>query len=354
MKIPEKSKNLEEIIKRNILGGVYAQGEKLPSEREMEKIFGISRSTIRIVVSEMIQAGIIYRSPRSGTFVSEKAIKIIESLASPFQKRAALFMPTSQIYNPFYRTLVTHLEQYLVSEIKFEVCFQSYLNRISLDPAIYDIELIYGCYPESQIMDFIEESPCPILVNRPVPGCNYATTDHFAGGRLICNHILNKNHKHIACLHYGDKCSSYDFSQRYQGIIHEMKENKRELDFSLNIGEGIVPDNNYSQIVDIVLSRTPSITAIICLTDMMSMGVYDALKMKKVKIPKEISVIGFDDQIFSSFSSPPLTSARTPVEAIAYNLSKALNEYLSGKKIRIKDKLASVLVERKSVKELKS
>ena len=54
-------------------------------------------------------------------------------------------------------------------------------------------------------------------------------------------------------------------------------------------------------------------TAVFCMNDLMAIGAMKAIKEKDLKIPEDISVIGFDDLIVSDYLSPPLTTVRQPL-----------------------------------------
>ena len=54
-------------------------------------------------------------------------------------------------------------------------------------------------------------------------------------------------------------------------------------------------------------------TAIFCANDRIAMGVYDALKEKGLRIPEDVSVVGFDNQeLIAAHSRPPLTTVQIP------------------------------------------
>jgi len=66
---------IENSIKQRIDDKVYREGEKLPAERELTEEFGVSRSTIRQVISNLEKEGIIYKITGKGAFVSKKILQ---------------------------------------------------------------------------------------------------------------------------------------------------------------------------------------------------------------------------------------------------------------------------------------
>lgn len=81
---------LEEAIKEKIKKREYLPCEGLPTERELTELFGVSRMTIRQVISNLVHKGILYKIPGKGAFVSKKVIEKkleIESFSDDMRKR---------------------------------------------------------------------------------------------------------------------------------------------------------------------------------------------------------------------------------------------------------------------------
>lgn len=65
---------LESILRSNIEGYVWQENELIPSENELSKEYGLSRMTVRSVLTRLVQEGLLYRVPGKGTFVSVRKI----------------------------------------------------------------------------------------------------------------------------------------------------------------------------------------------------------------------------------------------------------------------------------------
>jgi LacI family transcriptional regulator len=77
------------------------------------------------------------------------------------------------------------------------------------------------------------------------------------------------------------------------------------------------------------LDERPS--AIVCSNDLMAVGVLRVLAEKKIEVPKEISVVGFDDIHLAEFANPPLTTVRMAREDLARCAFEALDQLRQGK-----------------------
>lgn len=65
---------LEEILRDGIEDGTWQPGESIPSERELSRIYGLSRMTVRKAIDRLVSTGLIFRVDGKGTFVSEPKV----------------------------------------------------------------------------------------------------------------------------------------------------------------------------------------------------------------------------------------------------------------------------------------
>lgn len=73
-------------LRQDIVGGLYRPGDRIPSEDELARRYGVSRMTARSAVSELVHEGVVYRMQGKGAFVAQsKIIRDVNSLAGFFQ-----------------------------------------------------------------------------------------------------------------------------------------------------------------------------------------------------------------------------------------------------------------------------
>jgi len=77
-----------------------------------------------------------------------------------------------------------------------------------------------------------------------------------------------------------------------------------------------------------LLSAPEAPTAVFCGSDLIAMGAMNSLEQERVKVPEEISVIGFDDIPFASLARPPLTTVRVPREELGGLAFRALDKMM--------------------------
>jgi len=73
-----------------------------------------------------------------------------------------------------------------------------------------------------------------------------------------------------------------------------------------------------------------NVTAIVCANDLMALGAVRAVQSRGLKVPDQVSVIGYDDSFLISFTEPPLTTVRQPVRAMGEAAVSALLDELRG------------------------
>ncbi|MFD7546790.1 LacI family DNA-binding transcriptional regulator [Streptomyces sp. NPDC059578] len=71
-------------------------------------------------------------------------------------------------------------------------------------------------------------------------------------------------------------------------------------------------------------------TAVVCASDMMALGAVRAVRQRGLDVPRDVSVVGFDDSPLMAFTDPPLTTVRKPVPAMGRAAVRALLEEIGG------------------------
>ena len=100
-----------------------------------------------------------------------------------------------------------------------------------------------------------------------------------------------------------------------------------------------------------LLSRNLGLTAVVCNSDWVAVGAISAAHSAGLKIPEDISIVGFDDLLISSYTTPPLTTVKTEGYEEGRLGCRMLISHLHGKSMPVQD-LKGRLVERGSVKDL--
>jgi LacI family transcriptional regulator len=143
--------------------------------------------------------------------------------------------------------------------------------------------------------------------NRPARS---VVPDEVQGGRAATRLLLEKGHRRIALINADPKYPAA--AGRLEGYRQALEEVGVPVEPGLVRTGGWWQDDGYEHALAL-LEGKPVPTAIFCASDRIAMGVYDALKENGLRIPEDVSVVGFDNQeLLAAHSRPPLTTVRIP------------------------------------------
>lgn len=133
----------------------------------------------------------------------------------------------------------------------------------------------------------------------------YVGTDNYEGIDLAVSHLYNLGHKRIAFLN-GSKNSMVS-EQRHQSFVSSMTKHGLDPDENLIEYGYYVPDCAKDHVPGFLKNGA---TAIMCASDLIATGVIVELQKRGLKVPEDVSVIGFDDLPIAAQLSPALTTIR--------------------------------------------
>lgn len=170
----------------------------------------------------------------------------------------------------------------------------------------------------------------------------YVGTDSYESVKLAVEHLFNLNHKRIALLDYD--VNSIVSRKRYNSFLQVLEE------FSLPIDQALIafcPDCGEAVEAAVKNFISANATAIICGSDVLAAHTMSEIHKLGLFIPKDISIIGYDDIPLSGQLKPPLTTIRQDRTGIGKSAFFLLDGLMNGLKIS-KMVLHPLLVERSS------
>ncbi|MDX5595176.1 LacI family DNA-binding transcriptional regulator [Pseudovibrio sp. SPO723] len=168
---------------------------------------------------------------------------------------------------------------------------------------------------EEELTGFMEKHPMSVLMNRHLPDyedrCVYL--DNVRGGALAAAHLVAKGHRKIATI--TGPFSYHEARDRLKGFEQQLAEAGIPLDPDLT-AEGNFKDDMAFERMMALLNGPKEFTALFCQSDEMAAGAIEACRQKGLRIPDDISIIGFDDVDLARHLSPKLTTVRQPLREI--------------------------------------
>lgn len=181
---------------------------------------------------------------------------------------------------------------------------------------------------EPMIRALLKEGVPLTVLNAQYRAVDSFTCDNFAGGMAATRHLIETGKKKIAFLH--GHPSWMDPEERFRGYRQALKDAGLEINEEW-VAHAYFESGAAEQCVDRLLSLRVRPDAIFAANDHMAIGAIHAIKKRKIKIPEEIAVIGFDDLPVCSFSllEPTISSVTQPFEAMAKAASARLIDKIS-------------------------
>ena len=203
-----------------------------------------------------------------------------------------------------------------------------------------------------ETINFLEDNNIPYcLIDRDMfdIGKYKISVDHLQGAYLATEHLIKLGHKKIGCI--TGPLILDDARQRLAGYKQALKDNGIKIDENL-IFEGDYSFEKGKIGCDDLLEK--NITAIFAANDFSAMGALASIKEHNLVVPRDISIVGYDDIAFASLLEVPLTTIRQPIEEIGQKATEVI-ELLVNSENDIKNKIVILepkLIVRNSTKAI--
>src|SRR5262249_18600096 len=151
------------------------------------------------------------------------------------------------------------------------------------------------------------------------------TVDHHAAGRAAAGAILDHGHRRIAVV--AGPAGAGDNRQRLQGFFEALAQAGIDKDEGLVVEGDFDPPSGWAAAERLPARRRGAalpMTALFCANDQMAMGAISCLQHHGVDVPRECSVMGYDDSDVAAFLSPRLTSVHIPIAEMGLNACRQL------------------------------
>ncbi len=178
------------------------------------------------------------------------------------------------------------------------------------------------------------------------------TTDDVAASKCAVNYLMAQGHRRIGIIG-GDLNLSYTSSQRYLGCMESFKEHGIAFDERCYSKARFSYDSSY-RAMKRLLEVDKSITAIFAMGDVMAIGAIRALRDEGLKVPEDISVMGFDGITLAEYYNPKLTTIQQQSGTLASKSVKILLNYIELNTDAVHEIVPFNLIEGESVKKIQN
>lgn len=353
---------VENYILGKIESGSWPVGSKIPSERELSLKLDLSRTTVRNAIQELTTRGLFDRKIGQGTFVRERLVPALEvpaaakgtfgyvickerSLRKPISAEAFYFDVFSGIEAESVRSgrhmLFTYLDEGNPEEV---AAFRSFLDKVD--------GVVIEEARDPTFLDLVQRSGVPAALLAPTATherLDCVTMDIAAGVRKALRFLRGLGHEEIGIVNGPQSIESARI--RFSAWKEEMGP-RPGLESLVCGGEGWSAESGFTA-MESLLNRRPDITAVFCANDLLAVGALSALSKRGLRVPGDISVMGFDDTELARHSSPPLTTMKIYSRDMARSaVRRVLERIESGALPAVKLEYPIDLIVRESCKEV--
>jgi DNA-binding LacI/PurR family transcriptional regulator len=334
-------KQIYDELRQKILNHEFAANQQLPTEAELASMFGVSLITSKRALMELEREGLIYRKRGSGSFVRPRAKFASLSPGDQKDRRVAIVLPLRELDSTglldyirgaaeafetrgYY--LSVHGTGYSVPEeeiVQLSSLPKKGVKGVIFYPIRNDMNavelfaLVMNGYPVVTIDKYFDGFPI-----------KYVAADNVDGGYQAAAHLIRLGHTRIAFVAHNGLDKATTIKNRFFGYCKALQEHGIRIESKLTVTNvsSHWPANDrkesYCRLVDELMKR--DVTAVQAENDLVAIEVLKACLVLGLKVPEDLSIIGFDNTELSSHVDVPLTS----VEQNFYLIGKTAAELL--------------------------
>jgi len=335
------SQRLYETLREDILTGTLTG--KLPSIAQLSRRFGVSSNTVKKAIDHLKHYGLIYGQQGKGTFVRRQEPRGAVGIA----------ITADRLMNPYFYRLFSAARKRL-EESGYSVRTVTLTEQMLSDP----LEGLLLTDPNpwrDDLPALLKRFPARKIVGMygsGVPGLSAAVSDDRAGGFAAMEYLYNMGHRHVGIIARDLKYKDSSFALRHRGVedflgLHP--DVKGELRVIREDVSGDLAAHDGGTVAGALLAEHPEITAVFAFTDVLALGVLTYCQKQGIRVPEDLSLLGYDNQDFSELLNPPLTTLREEASAVA---DAAVDLLVNPPAEAVCRRCRPALVERESVRPL--
>lgn len=287
--------------------------------KEVAQRAEVSVSTVSHVINETRFVSIDVRSRVLAVIAELDYIPSAVARSLKHQRTRIIGMMTPNNSNPYFAEITRGIE---------DACFEAGFNvilcnsdddprkqtsyiRVLMEKQV-DGLIITPSGANEDLGDLLSSARKPLLIlDREVENieADFVTVDHELGGYLATNHLIELGHRHIACIAGPSQLSPA--IQRLAGYRRALSNANLPLDPNNVVTSNFTSASGYTA-MQRLLSMNPRPTAVFACNDLIALGAICAATNAGLSLPKDLSIVGFDDIELAAFTSPPLTTMAQP------------------------------------------
>ena len=354
-----KYRMVADSLRHEIATGTYRDGDTLLTEAELKERFGVSRQTVRQAIALLESDGLVIRRRGSGTYVTH-GIRKCSGVPN-------VQVITTYITDYIFPSIVRGAESVL-SEQGCMMSLSATYNRTDHERLL--LQRILESPPDGLIVEGTKTAlpnpnialyeklwerniPC-VFINGYYPqvrGAVHVVADDERGGHMAVEALVEKGHARIGGVFKSDDMQGH---LRYQGYSAALEERGLPVRdeavcwFSTENKSRFLREETGERFLRTIAD---GLDAIVCYNDEISLMLMEALAAHGLTVPKDVSIVSFDNSAFSNICHPRLTTLEHPKEAFGRTAAEKLLHMMAGQREE-SAVLPWKLVERESIAQM--
>jgi LacI family transcriptional regulator len=292
--------------------------------KDVARRAGVSAATVSRVINNTAYVEPVTRERVEKAMREFNYHRNAAALALAKRSGNMLGLLTGNLADPFFSRLARGVEEIARQEgVKLMVCSGG--HQAELEKAGLDFLINQGCEAivahitrmnDSDVLRYAAHTPALVIINRYFPSISNRCVwlDNASGAKASTRYLIEQGHRRIACI-TADLLID-DRRLRLQGYRSAMAEAGIDVPKNWLIS---VPFNEEGGelAAERLLSSDQGFTAAVTFNDVMAAGMMRSLHQRGVKLPQQLSIVGFDDIVLARYLYPSLTTIHYPIERMA-------------------------------------
>jgi LacI family repressor for deo operon, udp, cdd, tsx, nupC, and nupG len=287
--------------------------------RQLSEMLRLSQTTISLVLNNSPAAKSIPQHTRDRVFEAARKFQyrpnyFAKSLRRNRSMSIGLIVP--DVSDGYFTVLMHAVEEYLIQSHYFYFTASHYrkpelaheYSRLLLERAVDGLLLV-------DTPDEVQTTlpTVAISAHNSAPGVVNIVLDHDKAAELALHHLYELGHRRIAFMRGAPGITDAEYRWRSIAKCAQALGISVEPELSLQLPEASQsPETGYVTVKEL-LARRRDFTTIFCFNDISAIGAIRAISDAGLRVPEDISVVGFDDIISAAFYKPSITTVRQPL-----------------------------------------
>jgi GntR family transcriptional regulator, arabinose operon transcriptional repressor len=333
-----KYEKVKRAILRELDEKVLQAGDQLESEEELADQHQVSRITIKRALNELVREGRVKRIRGKGSFVTGN------SPSNRARTVELVYQGYDQLNQKLGDTIIFNMlkgAQGVLEKHDYAIVLKDAENDVGNEQAIIDQAIRNNSagllidstnpYKLAGFYQRLSDNHVPfVLLDRYVPwvDTNVVASNNVLGAMKVVEHLVGLNHRRIGFASYlSPEMTSIE--ERFVGFTNACKRSGLETP-----SDRVWITSDLEKIVDSLCAavKAKRISAVFCANDSLAVYLLRELLKKGIRLPEELSVVGFDDVLDISLHPIPLTTVHQASLEIGQEAAKLLLDAMRGEK----------------------